>query len=104
MKTEWTQEPHTTVRGALVEALRASDNASDVDYLDVLTENLIRDLKLRMGYAVAPDENPQSPFARRFKRLDKAQLDCRNRRDLGGVACHVTAHLVSDWKRVDSDG
>lgn len=51
MKTEWTQEPHVTVKWAVFEALRASDKASTVDYWDVVTENLIRELTLRQEWA-----------------------------------------------------
>lgn len=103
MKTEWTQEPHTTVRWAIFEALRGADKASTVDYWDVVTENLIRELKLKQKFSVAPDGNPQSPFNYRFNSLENAQIECRHRQDPGDVPCHVTWHLVSDWKRVDSN-
>lgn len=55
MKTEWTQEPHTTVRWALFEALRASDKATTVDYWDVVVENLIRELKLKQEWTFKHD-------------------------------------------------
>lgn len=101
MKTEWTQEPHTTVRWALVEALRASDNASTVDYWDVVTENLIRELKLRQEWAIARNEAPDEPFDWRFNTRQGAEG--YNNADLFSSTRHVTTHLVSDWKLVDSD-
>ncbi|SKQ88024.1 Uncharacterised protein [Mycobacteroides abscessus subsp. abscessus] len=92
MKTEWNQEPHLTVRWALFEAIRAADNASVVDYWDVVTENLIRELKLRQEWGVTPDEEHVQYVTRHAAERRVSQSH------------HLVDRLVSDWKRVDSDG
>lgn len=96
MKTEWSQEPHLTVRWALFEAMRASDNASVGEYWDVVTENLIRELGLRQERAVEyPTLRPGRPIP--FIRLDEEVICISDRGD------YFVHRLVSDWKRVDSD-
>lgn len=98
MKTEWTQEPHTTVRWAIFEALRGADKASTVDYWDVVTENLIQGLGLREKYEA-------------LARVSELAEKWGNATDLvhGGIhpvatafAAEVTAAL-GDWKRGESD-
>lgn len=107
MKNEWTQEPHTTVRWALVEALRASDNASTVDYWDVVTENLIRELKLRQEWAaiLADRQTENGPFYEKssIAPTKEAVESYIARAYMQPDRWEPQQRLVSDWKRVDSD-
>lgn len=97
MKTEWTQEPHTTVRWALFEALRGADKASTVDYWDVVTENLIQGLDLYQAWTFL-----HSVFNSAGD-LYASQEAARAASEHYGPEWHLASRLTSDWKRVDSN-
>lgn len=114
MKTEWTQEPHTTVRWALFEALRGADNSSTVDYWDVVTENLIGQLGLRMEWWQFFDDDGfesrwDGPFPSQEEAEDAAARASKNNALFKNSPTHPVHHLyvkpvlVSDWKREDSN-
>lgn len=84
-------ELHQTVHWALIEALRASDNASAVDYWDVVTENLIRQLEIRQEWGVTPHTDHMQYVTRIAAERHVGQ------------SRHLVNRLVSEWKRVDSD-
>lgn len=96
MKTEWTQEPHTTVRWAIFEALRGADKASTVDYWDVVTENLIRELGLKQQRGIEyPTLRPGDPVP--LYGDDREPICISERGD------YFVTRLLSDWKREDSN-
>lgn len=99
MKTEWTQEPHTTVRWGLFEALRAADKASTVDYWDVVTENLIRQLELRQEWGEQDHVDESLDWFDTREEAEAAILQAAKYRS----PHPLVTHLVSEWKRVDSD-
>lgn len=104
MKTEWNREPHTTVRWAIFEALRGADNASTVDYWDVVTENLIQGLGLRTEWSyehngvVYTSVNGELWVREYVKKIQQDYAKYGNPTEV-----HVVHRLVSDWKREDSN-
>lgn len=99
MKTEWSEDPHRTVKWALIEALRASDNASTVDYWDVVTENLIRELELQQQWAEEGRENVDQFDSRESVQARLAELSSKRMPTSGAWV----SRLISDWKREGSD-
>lgn len=97
MKTEWTQEPHVSVKWAVFEALRASDKASTVDYWDVVTENLIQGLALQQqwSYWIPEIEREGDIYVDRDHAVTAKHSYPAN--------CNLVSRLVSGWKMEDSD-